>query len=104
MDARRQDGERGGDARAGGNPVAARSLRLYTQGSAWFSFEESERGALAPGLFADLAVLSKDVLTVPIDEIGSTVSLLTMVGGRIVYGDGPFAGDEEKSAAELRAR
>jgi predicted amidohydrolase YtcJ len=84
-------------------PSRLEALRLYTQGSAWFSFEESERGALAPGLFADLAVLSKDVLTVPIDQIGSTVSLLTMVGGRIVYGDGPFAGNEEP-AAKLRAR
>jgi hypothetical protein len=37
----------------------------------------------------------KDYLTVPVDEIGSIVSLLTMVGGRIVYGDGPFAAYEE---------
>jgi predicted amidohydrolase YtcJ len=80
-------------------PSRIEALRLYTQGSAWFSFEESERGALAVGLLADLAVLSKDYLTVPTDEIGSTVSLLTMVGGRIVYADGPFAGYEEKSAA-----
>jgi predicted amidohydrolase YtcJ len=79
-------------------PSRLEALRLYTQGSAWFSFEESERGALAPGKLADLAVLSKDYLTVPIEEIGSTVSLLTMVGGRIVYADGPFAGFEEKSA------
>ena len=80
-------------------PSRLEALRLYTQGSAWFSFEESERGALAPGLLADLAVLSKDYLTVPADEIGSTVSLLTMVGGRAVYADGPFAGYEEKISA-----
>ena len=78
------------------SPSRLEALRLYTQGSAWFSFEEDERGALAPGLLADLAVLSKDYLTVPIEEIGSTVSLLTMVGGRIVYADGPFAGYEDK--------
>ena len=52
-------------------PSRLEALRLYTQGSAWFSFEENERGALAPGLLADLAVLSKDYLTVPADEIGS---------------------------------
>ena len=77
-------------------PSRLEALRLYTQGSVWFSFEESERGALAPGLLADLAVLSKDYLTVPADEIGSTVSLLTMVGGRAVYADGPFAAHEDK--------
>ena len=77
-------------------PSRIEALRLYTEGSAWFSFEERERGALAVGRLADLAVLSKDYLTVPVDEIGSTVSLLTMVGGRIVYADGPFAAYEDK--------
>ena len=81
------------------SPSRLEALRLDTQGIAWFSFEEDERGALAPGLLADLAVLSKDYLTVPIEEIGSTVSLLTMVGGRIVYADGPFAGYEDKISA-----
>ena len=77
-------------------PSRIEALRLYTQGSAWFSFEENERGSLAVGKLADLAVLSKDYLAVPVEEIGSTVSLLTMVGGRVVYADGPFAGYEEK--------
>ena len=77
-------------------PTRIEALRLYTQGSAWFSFDENERGSLAAGKLADLAVLSQDYLTVPIDEIGGIVSLLTMVGGRIVYADGPFAAYEEK--------
>jgi predicted amidohydrolase YtcJ len=77
-------------------PSRIEALRLYTEGSAWFSFEENERGSIAKGLRADLAVLSKDYLTVPTDEIGSTVSLLTMVDGRIVYADGPFAAHEDK--------
>jgi predicted amidohydrolase YtcJ len=80
-------------------PSRIEALRLYTEGSAWFSFEETERGSLAPGKLADLVVLSKDYLTVPVSEIGSTVSLLTMVDGRIVYADGPFAGAEEQRAA-----
>ena len=71
-------------------PERIDALRLYTQGSAWFSFEELTRGALAVGQLADLAVLSRDYLSVPINQIGSIVSLLTMVGGRIVYADGPF--------------
>ena len=48
------------------------------------------------GKLADLAVLSRDYLTVPVEEIGGTVSLLTMVGGRIVYAGGPFAAYEDK--------
>jgi predicted amidohydrolase YtcJ len=77
-------------------PSRMEALRLYTQGSAWFSFEESTRGALAVGQLADLAVLSRDYLSVPVGEIGGIVSLLTMVGGRIVYADGPYAALEEK--------
>src|SRR5260221_4954928 len=76
-------------------PARIEALRLYTQGSAWFSFEENARGALAVGQLADLAVLSRDYLSVPIGQIGGTVSLLTMVGGRIVYADGPYAALEE---------
>src|SRR6267378_402963 len=78
-------------------PTRIEALRLYTQGSAWFSFEENARGALAVGQLADLAVLSRDYLSVPIEKIGGTVSLLTMVGGRIVYADDPYAALEEKS-------
>ena len=77
-------------------PTRIEALRLYTQGSAWFSFEENMRGALAVGQLADLAVLNRDYLSVPIGEIGSIVSLLTMVGGRIVYADGPYAALEDK--------
>jgi len=42
-------------------------------------------------------VLSRDYLSVPIEKIGGTTSLLTMVGGHIVYADGPYAVLEEKS-------
>jgi len=77
-------------------PTRLEALRLYTQGSAWFSFEENSRGALAVGQLADLAVLSSDYLSVPIGQIGGIVSLLTMVGGRIVYADGPYAALEER--------
>ncbi len=53
-------------------------------------------GTLAPGQLADLAVLSKDYLGVSVEEIGGIHSLLTMVGGRVVYADGPFAKYEER--------
>ena len=78
-------------------PSRGEALRLYTQGSAWFSFEENTRGALKAGQLADLAVLDRDYLGVPVEQIGGTVSLLTMVGGRIVYAGGPFTALEEGS-------
>jgi predicted amidohydrolase YtcJ len=71
-------------------PSRENALRLYTRGSAWISFDESRRGSLEPGKLADLAVLSKDYLTIPVDQIGSLESLLTIVGGRIVYAAGPY--------------
>jgi len=73
------------------------ALRFYTAGSAWFSHDEDERGSIEAGKLADLAVLSKDYLTVPVEEVGGLESLLTMVGGRIVYGAGPFEALEDAS-------
>lgn len=73
-----------------------KALRLYTLGSAWFSRDENERGSLEPGKLADLAVLSKDYMTVPAEQIGGIESLLTMVGGKIVYASGPYAHFEDQ--------
>ncbi len=61
------------------------ALRAMTMGGAYFSFEENRRGSLEPGKLADLAVLSKDLLTIDDEEIPELRSLLTMVGGKIVY-------------------
>jgi predicted amidohydrolase YtcJ len=72
-------------------PTRQQALRFYTKGSAWFSHDDDERGSLEVGKLADLAVLSKDYLTVPIGEIGDTESLLTMLGGKVVYAAAPFA-------------
>jgi predicted amidohydrolase YtcJ len=71
-------------------PDREMSLRLYTMGSAWFAHDENRRGSIEVGKLADLAVLSKDYLTVPVGEIASIESLLTMVGGTVVYAAGPF--------------
>ncbi|MDB5385209.1 MAG: putative TIM-barrel fold metal-dependent hydrolase, partial [Planctomycetaceae bacterium] len=67
------------------------ALRRYTQGSAWFSGEENKKGAIIPGQFADLAVLSADYFSVPEVEIKSIESVLTVVGGKVVYGTGAFS-------------
>jgi predicted amidohydrolase YtcJ len=81
-------------------PSRMQALRLYTQGSAWFVFDEARRGSLVVGQFADLAVLSKDYFSVPTEEIGSITSLLTMVGGRIVFAAGPFSKLEDRAQAD----
>ncbi|MDY6949064.1 MAG: amidohydrolase, partial [Pseudomonadota bacterium] len=62
------------------------ALRLWTQGSAWFSGEEKVKGCIRKGQYADLAVLSADFMHVPEDEIQFIESVLTITGGRIVYG------------------
>ncbi|QDV73483.1 amidohydrolase [Botrimarina mediterranea] len=67
------------------------ALRLYTHGSAWFSGEDDRKGRLTPGSYADMAVLSGDYFTVAEDEIRAIESLLTIVGGRVVYGASEYA-------------
>jgi predicted amidohydrolase YtcJ len=69
----------------------AEALRRYTLGSAWFSGEETKKGALAPGQLADLAVLSADYFAVPEQEIKTIESLLTIVDGKVVYAAADFS-------------
>ena len=78
-------------------PTREEALRMYTLGSAWLAHDDDKRGSLVVGKLADLAVLSKDYMTVPLEDIGRIESLLTMVGGRVVYAAGPYAGFEESS-------
>ena len=66
------------------------ALRMYTQGSAWLTFEENKLGSLEIGKFADLVVLSDDYMTVDEDNISEIVSLMTMVNGEVVYAAAPF--------------
>jgi hypothetical protein len=61
------------------------ALKLYTIGSSWFSTEDGKKGALAPGQLADLAVLSADYFSIPEEEVKDLESVLTIVGGRVVY-------------------
>ena len=66
------------------------ALELWTAGSAWFSSEQGKKGRIREGMLADLAVLSADYFTVPEEAIKSIESVLTMVGGKVVYGQGEF--------------
>ncbi len=61
------------------------ALQTYTTNGAYAAFEEGEKGRLAPGMLADLVVLSRDITTVPAEEILGTEALYTVVGGEIVY-------------------
>ena len=72
------------------------ALRFYTIGSAWFAHDEDRLGSLEAGKLADLAVLSKDYMTAPVEQVGGIESLLTMVGGKIVYASGPYQKLEER--------
>jgi predicted amidohydrolase YtcJ len=67
------------------------ALKLYTIGSSWFSTEDGKKGALAQGQLADLAVLSADYFSIPEEEIKQLESVLTMVGGKIVYATAEFS-------------
>jgi predicted amidohydrolase YtcJ len=67
------------------------ALKLYTVGSSWFSTEDGKKGAVALGQLADLAVLSADYFSIPEEEIKQLESVLTMVGGKIVYASAEFS-------------
>src|SRR5712671_6387969 len=96
-----------GDAEA---PSRRQALEMYTRNSAFMANDDAKRGTLEPGKFADLAVLSADYLTAPVKEIGKIKSVLTMVGGNVVYAAAPFAnltpepGEAPPPAPSLRAK
>ena len=66
------------------------ALELWTAGSAWFSSEQERKGRIREGMLADLAVLSQDFFSIDAEEIKAIESVLTVVGGRIVYGAAEF--------------
>jgi predicted amidohydrolase YtcJ len=73
------------------NLTRAEALRLHTMGSAWLTFSEARKGSIEVEKLADLVVLNADYLTVPEEQIRTLESLLTLVGGRVVYAAGPLA-------------
>jgi predicted amidohydrolase YtcJ len=77
-------------------PSREEALRMYSLNAAWFTFDEDKRGSLESGKYADLAVLSDDYMTVPVDKVGELHSVLTMLGGKPVYGEGVYAALAEK--------
>ena len=63
------------------------ALSLYTADNAWFTFDEENLGSLEVGKVADLVILNKNYLSVPLEEIKTLHSVMTMVAGDIVYAD-----------------
>src|SRR4051794_35906355 len=61
------------------------ALKSYTVNNAFAAFEETRKGALEPGKLADVVVLSRDIMTIPEDDILSTDIVYTIVGGKVRY-------------------
>jgi len=77
-------------------PVANRldretALRLWTEANTWFSSEQGKKGQIKAGQLADLALLSDDYFSVPESEIVNIRSVLTILGGKVVHGNGDYA-------------
>ena len=62
------------------------ALIAHTRSNAYLMFRENQLGSIRPGLLADLLVLDRDYLTVPVDEIRDIRPAATMVGGQVVHG------------------
>ncbi|UDQ87479.1 amidohydrolase [Xanthobacter autotrophicus] len=66
------------------------ALRLWTEANTWFSSEPGKKGQIKDGQLADLVVLSDDYFSVSEDRIQDITSVLTLLGGVPVHGDGAF--------------
>jgi len=71
------------------------ALRLWTENVTWFSNEEGKKGRIQAGQLADLTVPDRDFFGCPESDIADTTALLTVVGGKVVYGVGEFARFDE---------
>ena len=71
------------------------ALRMWTENVTWFSNEEGKKGRIEAGQLADLVVPDRDFFACPESDIADTSALLTMVGGKVVYGAGDFARFDE---------
>jgi predicted amidohydrolase YtcJ len=73
------------------------ALRMWTENVTWFSNEEGKKGRIQVGQLADVIVPDRDYFSCAENEIADTSSVLTIVGGRVVYGVGDFARLDENA-------
>lgn len=67
------------------------ALRMWTENVTWFSNEQGKKGRIEAGQLADLVVPDRDFFACPESDIADITALLTVVGGKVVYGVGDFA-------------
>jgi predicted amidohydrolase YtcJ len=83
-----------------GNPAEAitreEAVDAYTRGAAYAELMENDKGTIAAGKLADLAILSQDIFRVPADSLPETTSVLTIVDGKIAYDAGQIVSDSGK--------
>ena len=63
----------------------AEALQAYTAGSAYATFDENKRGVLAPGYYADVVVVNRNLFAMPAESLGTARVAVTIVGGKVVY-------------------
>ncbi|WP_429598311.1 amidohydrolase [Variovorax sp. PvP013] len=73
------------------------ALRMWTENVTWFSNEVGKKGRIEAGQLADLVVPDRDFFACAESDIADTTALLTMVGGKVVYGAGPFQRHDESA-------
>jgi predicted amidohydrolase YtcJ len=73
------------------------ALRMWTENVTWFSNEVGKKGRIEAGQLADLIVPDRDFFSCPESDIADTTALLTVVGGKVVYGAGDFATHDDNA-------
>ena len=77
------------------NPAQAltveQAVAAYTRGAAFAELADRQKGTIAPGMLADVALLSQDIFKAPVADLPRTTSVLTIVNGRIVHEAQPAA-------------
>ncbi|HKR56079.1 MAG TPA: amidohydrolase [Gemmatimonadales bacterium] len=82
---RTNDGKNPGGWQPQEKITLAEALRAYTWGNAYAVFQEKKRGTLAPGMYADVVVVDRNLFAVPADSIGNSHVRVTVVGGKVVF-------------------
>ncbi len=61
------------------------AIRFYTINNCYLNFEETKKGSVEPGKYADLIIIDRDLLKCPVDDVRTTKVLMTIVGGKVVW-------------------